>query len=115
VELHVLYTDYHGTPASPIFCVVGEALSFTRAAARLRVAQPASSRQVQDLENEIGVDLLRRGPRGVTLTAEGRLFFGTSPRAVEAPPYFPANHSADYDESDRSPMADGQHAHDFQN
>jgi len=29
---------------------------------------------VQDLENEIGVDLLRRGPRGVTLTAEGKLF-----------------------------------------
>ena len=56
------------------FAAVGEALSFTRAAARLRVAQPALSRQVQDLEDEIGVDLLHRGPRGVTLTAEGRLF-----------------------------------------
>jgi DNA-binding transcriptional LysR family regulator len=29
---------------------------------------------VQDLEDEIGVDLLRRSPRGVTLTAEGKLF-----------------------------------------
>jgi DNA-binding transcriptional LysR family regulator len=29
---------------------------------------------VQDLEDEIGVDLLRRGTRGVTLTAEGKLF-----------------------------------------
>src|SRR5260221_8468685 len=57
------------------FAAVGEALSFTRAAARLRVAQPALSRQVQDLEDEIGVELLRRSPRGVTLTAEGRLFF----------------------------------------
>lgn len=56
------------------FAAVGEALSFTRAAALLRVAQPALSRQVQDLEDEIGVDLLRRGPRGVTLTAEGKLF-----------------------------------------
>jgi LysR family transcriptional regulator, benzoate and cis,cis-muconate-responsive activator of ben and cat genes len=56
------------------FAAVGEALSFTQAAARLRVAQPALSHQVQDLEDEIGVDLLRRGPRGVTLTAEGRLF-----------------------------------------
>src|ERR1700716_3493379 len=56
------------------FLAVGEALSFTKAAARLRVAQPALSRQVQDLEDEIGVDLLRRSPRGVTLTAEGRLF-----------------------------------------
>jgi DNA-binding transcriptional LysR family regulator len=56
------------------FLAVGEALKFTKAAAQLRVAQPALSRQVQDLEDEIGVDLLRRGPRGVTLTAEGKLF-----------------------------------------
>jgi DNA-binding transcriptional LysR family regulator len=56
------------------FLAVSEALSFTKAAAQLRVAQPALSRQVQDLEDEIGVDLLRRSPRGVTLTAEGKLF-----------------------------------------
>ena len=29
---------------------------------------------MQELEDEIGVDLLRRGPRGVSLTAEGKLF-----------------------------------------
>jgi LysR family transcriptional regulator, benzoate and cis,cis-muconate-responsive activator of ben and cat genes len=56
------------------FLAVGEALTFTKAAAQLRVAQPALSRQVQDLEDEIGVDLLRRSSRGVTLTAEGKLF-----------------------------------------
>src|SRR5258707_13870047 len=56
------------------FLAVGEALNFTKASAQLRVAQPALSRQIQDLEEEIGVDLLRRSPRGVTLTAEGRLF-----------------------------------------
>src|SRR3989475_2173566 len=56
------------------FLAVGDALNFTKAAAQLRVAQPALSRQVQDLEDEIGVDLLRRNPRGVTLTAEGKLF-----------------------------------------
>jgi DNA-binding transcriptional LysR family regulator len=56
------------------FLAVGEASNFTKAAARLRVAQPALSRQIQDLEDEIGVDLLRRSPRGVTLTAEGKLF-----------------------------------------
>lgn len=56
------------------FTAVAEALNFTKAAARLRVAQPALSRQVQDLEDEIGVDLLTRSPRGVALTAEGKLF-----------------------------------------
>src|SRR2546421_5572197 len=56
------------------FLAVGEALNFTRAAAQLRVAQPALSRQVQDLEDEIGVDLMKRSPRGVTLTAEGKFF-----------------------------------------
>src|SRR5437762_13645398 len=56
------------------FLAVGEALNFTKAAAQLRVAQPALSRQVQDLEDEIGVDLMKRSPHGVTLTAEGKLF-----------------------------------------
>ena len=58
------------------FLAVAEALNFTKASARLRVAQPALSRRVQDLEDEIGVDLLKRSPRGVTLTAEGKLFLG---------------------------------------
>src|SRR5438876_7373894 len=56
------------------FLAVGEALNFTKASAQLRVAQPALSRKMQCLEDEIGVDLLRRSPRGVTLTAEGKLF-----------------------------------------
>ena len=56
------------------FLAVGEAGNFTKAAARLRVAQPALSRQIQYLEDEIGVKLLRRSSRGVTLTGEGKLF-----------------------------------------
>ena len=56
------------------FLAVGEASNFTKAAAQLRVAQPALSRQIRDLEDEIGVELLRRSPRGVRLTPEGRLF-----------------------------------------
>jgi DNA-binding transcriptional LysR family regulator len=56
------------------FVAVCEALNFTKAAAQLRIAQPALSRQVQDLEDEIGVDLLKRSPRGVTITAEEKLF-----------------------------------------
>jgi LysR family transcriptional regulator, benzoate and cis,cis-muconate-responsive activator of ben and cat genes len=56
------------------FVAVCEALNFTKAAAQLRLAQPSLGRQVQDLEDEIGVDLLKRSPRGVTITAEGKLF-----------------------------------------
>jgi DNA-binding transcriptional LysR family regulator len=56
------------------FLAVGETLNFTKAAARLRVAQPALSRQIRDLEDEIGADLLCRSSRGVKLTPEGRLF-----------------------------------------
>jgi DNA-binding transcriptional LysR family regulator len=56
------------------FVAVGETLNFTKAAVRLRVAQPALSRQMRDLEDEIGVDLLRRNPRGLSLTPEGKLF-----------------------------------------
>src|SRR3954465_8143740 len=58
------------------FLAVAEGLNFTKAAALLRVAQPALSRRVQDLEDEIGVDLLKRSPRGVVLTAEGKDFLG---------------------------------------
>src|SRR6201987_5152973 len=56
------------------FVAVAEALKFTKASARLRVAQPALSRQMTDLAGELGVDLMKRSPRGVTLTAEGKLF-----------------------------------------
>src|SRR5579872_6659087 len=56
------------------FLAVAEALNFTKASAQLRIAQPALSRRIQDLEDEIGVDLLKRSPRGVSLTAEGKLF-----------------------------------------
>jgi DNA-binding transcriptional LysR family regulator len=55
------------------FLTVAETLSFNKAAAQLHIAQPALSRQVQALEEEIGVDLLKRSSRGVTLTAEGKL------------------------------------------
>src|SRR5208337_5622633 len=49
-------------------------LNFTKAATRLHLAQPALSRQVSDLEDELGVDLLKRTSHGVVLTEEGKLF-----------------------------------------
>ena len=50
--------------------VAGEG-SFVRAAAKLRMAQPALSRQIRDFEREVGARLLIRGPRGVSLTPAG--------------------------------------------
>lgn len=60
------------------FIAVAEHLNFTKAAAKLRVAQPALSRQVRDLEDEIGVQLLERGPRFVRLTQAGEAFLAES-------------------------------------
>lgn len=56
------------------FVAVGEEQHYGRAARRLHVAQPALSRQVQDLESEIGFQLFDRLPRGVRLSAAGKSF-----------------------------------------
>lgn len=56
------------------FVAVAEALSFTRAAEKLRLAQPSLTRQVRNLEEEIGVQLLDRSNNRVALTEEGRFF-----------------------------------------
>jgi LysR family hca operon transcriptional activator len=57
------------------FVAVAEEGSLTVAAQkRLHTAQPSLSRQIHDLELELGVELLIRGPRGVELTAAGRVF-----------------------------------------
>jgi DNA-binding transcriptional LysR family regulator len=65
---------HNGIAASAVFSDGSRSPELQQTAVQVRVAQPALSRQVQDLEDEIGVDLLRRSPRGVTLTAEGKLF-----------------------------------------
>ncbi len=54
------------------FVAAAEEQHFGRAAERLRIAQPALSRQIQDLENEIGFELFDRLPRGVKISAAGK-------------------------------------------
>src|ERR1700760_3120425 len=57
------------------FIAVAEAGSLTVAAEkRLHTAQPSLSRQIRDLEYEVGVPLMNRSVHGVELTAAGRAF-----------------------------------------
>jgi DNA-binding transcriptional LysR family regulator len=64
------------------FVAIGEEQHYGRAARRLRVAQPALSRQIQDLEEELGFKLFERLPRGVKLSAAGKLFLEDSRRIL---------------------------------
>jgi LysR family transcriptional regulator, hca operon transcriptional activator len=57
------------------FVAVAETGSLTLAAEqRLHTSQPSLSRQIRDLEDQVGCELLSRGARGVELTAAGRAF-----------------------------------------
>ena len=65
------------------FVAVGEEQHYGRAARRLRLAQPALSRQIQNLEQEIGFRLFDRLPRGVRISEAGKLFLNDSRRILQ--------------------------------
>jgi DNA-binding transcriptional LysR family regulator len=65
------------------FVAVAEEGGFTRAAARLHIAQPPLSQQVRALEEDLGMRLLERLPRGVRLTPAGAAFLSEA-RAILA-------------------------------
>jgi DNA-binding transcriptional LysR family regulator len=65
------------------FAAVAQALSFTRAAASLRLAQPSLSKQIRNLEDEIGVRLFDRDRNHVSLTDAGTVFFDEAKRLLD--------------------------------
>jgi DNA-binding transcriptional LysR family regulator len=65
------------------FCAVSETGSFTRAALRVGVSQPALSASVAKLEDEFGLRLLHRAPGLVTPTAAGRRLLSTAQQVLD--------------------------------
>src|SRR5690349_2625054 len=56
------------------FVAAAEELNFTHAADRLHVSQPPFSKQIHDLESELGIELFDRRRKGVALTPAGKAF-----------------------------------------
>ncbi|MBI1205991.1 MAG: LysR family transcriptional regulator [Azospirillum sp.] len=65
------------------FCAVAEELNITRASERLHIAQPALTRQIKQLEEEIGAELFGREPRGLSLTPAGKFFVEQALQVLE--------------------------------
>jgi DNA-binding transcriptional LysR family regulator len=65
------------------FIAVAQEENVTRAAQKLHVSQPALSRQIRDLEEELGITLLERGAKSIRMTEAGRIFLDEA-RAVMA-------------------------------
>jgi DNA-binding transcriptional LysR family regulator len=65
------------------FVAVARERNFTRAAEQLHIAQPPLSRQVQQLEDELGIDLIETGSRPLRLSEAGRLFYEQAVQVLE--------------------------------
>jgi len=66
------------------FAALADQLHFTRAAARLHVAQPALTKRIQQLERTLGVRLFVRTRRSVKLTSEGEVLLEKARQVIRA-------------------------------
>ena len=66
------------------FIAVAEEENVSRAALKLHVSQPAISRQIRDLEDEIGFSLFERSAKSVRLTEAGRVFLNESRVVIQS-------------------------------
>ena len=64
------------------FIAVAEEMNITRAAVRLHMTQPPLSRQISQIEEDIGLQLFERGSRPLRLTEAGRIFYTQAKRLV---------------------------------
>lgn len=66
-----------------VFCVVAKCKNITRAAEQLHISQPAISKSIKSLEEQLGGTLFIRTKRGVFLTEEGKEFYHYLKQAME--------------------------------
>src|ERR1700739_3788581 len=64
------------------FVAVAEQLNFARAARRVHIAQPSLTKQIQQLEQELGFPLLYRTKKKVELLDTGHVFLDEAPRLL---------------------------------
>jgi DNA-binding transcriptional LysR family regulator len=81
-------SGYRGKPPMKFrhleyFVAAAEELNFTHAAGRLDVSQPPFSKQIHDLEGELGIEFFERQRKGVALTPAGKSFLIDARRILE--------------------------------
>ena len=88
IKLQVLVTiekerQDHGTSGTAIFLAIAREENISRAAESLHLSQPTLSRQLKDMEEELGKQLVIRGSHSVTLTEEGLILRKRAEEIVE--------------------------------
>jgi len=65
------------------FVAIAQEENISQASKRLHVSQPSLSRQIRDLEDEVGIALLKRSAKAIQLTESGQVFFAEAKAALQ--------------------------------